>query len=714
MRLTINKFLGASAAVFLLLLVAIFVRLNTGTRQAAMSSAQTQRNRETKRVGQDVSAYVNQGEEVVLRLRSRLENGLCRGERIESCLTTELLGNSELTEVSFIEAVELGFEADGTTRLDPKGRRQVTVFRSRPGRDSEICTRETTGEGDAFTARTTCRSPYDVLDRSKPSQTEPDVDPTVDFGFETPASKDRRGRILFTDPSYSTIDKAKPEEERRVVLLFMHAAVEPSGKLIGVVKAGLSEEQIRALMARQKLSDSADDPFEVFITDENGLIVAAAGAPRPRDVNGDDLRIPLDLMTPAIRAAIESNAHREVPAEKDVSAAFNIKEDPYHVTYHLIPKTWGWRLGVVGPDEYFLRPLEKIRNETRSLVQFSVLALMAVMLMLWFVVAGAFRRIQGEAAKMRKFQFAATTPASPFADVKETLLSVERAKTAMRAMGKYVPLELVHSLFEANEDPKPSGNPREVTLMFSDIEGFTSRAEKETPDQVASWLGRYLATMASAVQTEKGTVDKFIGDAVMALWNAPGTVPDHAVCACRAALRCQDGLTALYRSPDWEGREALVTRIGLHVGSVFVGLFGSPDRLSYTAIGDSVNLAARLESLNKQYGTRILCSEDVVHRAGGHFEFRLIDRVAVKGKTQAIGVYELIGRKGEARVGAQVLSQYSEALAAYARGDFAGARLMFEKNENDPPSKTMARRCAEFLIEPPLQPWVGVVAAHEK
>jgi adenylate cyclase len=208
-------------------------------------------------------------------------------------------------------------------------------------------------------------------------------------------------------------------------------------------------------------------------------------------------------------------------------------------------------------------------------------------------------------------------------------------------------------------------------------------------------------------------VDKFIGDAVMAIWNAPDEVPDHAVQACRAALHCDAELEKLYRSTEW-GRARLVTRFGLHVGGVFVGHFGAPDRLSYTAIGDSVNLAARLESLNKQYGTRMLCSEDVVQRAGGHFAFRLLDRVAVKGKSQAIGVYELLGLKESPRVAAEVLSRYAEGLAAYTQGDFARAHQTFEKNPEDPPSRAMAKRCAEFVKTPPLPPWLGVTVAHEK
>src|SRR5262249_26605097 len=140
-----------------------------------------------------------------------------------------------------------------------------------------------------------------------------------------------------------------------------------------------------------------------------------------------------------------------------------------------------------------------------------------------------------------------------------------------------------------------------------------------------------------------GTVDKFIGDAVMAFWNAPTTLPDHARRACRAALVCMDGTRALYASSAWDGLPPLFTRYGLHCARVMVGHFGAPDRLSYTALGDGVNLAARLEPLCKQYDVAALASETIHERAGDEFAFRLVDRVAVKGKNEPVRVYELLG-----------------------------------------------------------------------
>src|SRR5262249_39193956 len=150
-----------------------------------------------------------------------------------------------------------------------------------------------------------------------------------------------------------------------------------------------------------------------------------------------------------------------------------------------------------------------------------------------------------------------------------------------------------------------------VTLMFTDIEGFTTLSEKLAPDELANKLGLYLETMTDAVHGTSGTIDKYIGDAVMAIWNVPEPVDAHPRAACRAALAGIETTGALYASDSWGGLPALVTRFGIHSDRVMVGHFGAPARLSYTALGDGVNLAARLEPLCKQYGIILMASEAV-------------------------------------------------------------------------------------------------------
>jgi adenylate cyclase len=292
--------------------------------------------------------------------------------------------------------------------------------------------------------------------------------------------------------------------------------------------------------------------------------------------------------------------------------------------------------------------------------------------------------------------------------------SVERAKTATRALGKYVPVDLVRRLFEANAEPVLGGELCEVSLMFTDIEGFTSLAERLSPDALARALGAYLEAMTRGVTSTAGTVDKFIGDAVMAFWNAPTPVSDHAVRACRAALACQKATAALYASEAWSGLAPLFTRFGLHTARVMVGHFGAPERLSYTALGDGVNLAARLEPLCKQYGVAVLASEAIVEQARSVMAFRLVDRVAVKGKSQSVRVYELLGELGAAEARATKARAYEAALESYFARDFARACAAFRALEGDGPSAVMAARCEQLLASPPTEDWNGVWIATSK
>jgi adenylate cyclase len=221
--------------------------------------------------------------------------------------------------------------------------------------------------------------------------------------------------------------------------------------------------------------------------------------------------------------------------------------------------------------------------------------------------------------------------------------------------------------------------------------------------------------MTDAVRSTGGTIDKFIGDAVMALWNAPNAVDDHPRQACRAILACKRSTRALYASPRWRGRPALVTRFGVHTDRVLVGHFGAPERMSYTALGDGVNLASRLEALGKQYGVTALVSEPVVLAAGAGLLFRRIDKVAVKGKSAAVVVYELLDPEDAAPTLPSVVQAYEEALDGYfARRFAAAASRLAAQAEADAPSRLLLERCRRLTGDPPPESWDGVYAASSK
>src|SRR5262245_29030998 len=214
--------------------------------------------------------------------------------------------------------------------------------------------------------------------------------------------------------------------------------------------------------------------------------------------------------------------------------------------------------------------------------------------------------------------------------------------------------------------------------------------------------------MTAAIHATGGSIDKYIGDAVMAVWNAPSPCADHPLLACRAALDCVAATEALY-AESWGERPRFVTRFGLHTAEVMVGHFGAPDRMSFTALGDGVNLASRLEGLNKQYGTTILVSEAIHDACKDAFAFRRLDRVAVKGRTEGILVYELIGDARSAAARIRLAHLYEQALDQYFERRFADAiALLARQAGEDAPSGILLERCRELLAAPPAAGWDGV------
>ncbi|MES1164149.1 MAG: adenylate/guanylate cyclase domain-containing protein, partial [Verrucomicrobiota bacterium] len=320
---------------------------------------------------------------------------------------------------------------------------------------------------------------------------------------------------------------------------------------------------------------------------------------------------------------------------------------------------------------------------------------------------------------MRQFSFArAPLPRGSFREIDAALESVERAKTALRAMVKYVPVSLVRQLYDSGRDPVLGAETRAVSLMFTDIADFTTHAEALPPDRLAQALGRYLGAATGAVERTGGAVDKYIGDALMVLWNAPTLQADHAAAACRGALACAAATDALVASEGWRraGLAPWRTRFGIHTGPVLVGNFGAPERLNYTAMGDGVNLAARLEGLNKFYGTAILVSDDTRRQAGDGFLFREVDRVVVKGKAQVVAIHELVGMAADPAAAARrpVLARYEEALAAVRARRFADALALLAPQREDGPSRVLAGRCEIWMRTPPPDGWDGTWTATSK
>ena len=282
-----------------------------------------------------------------------------------------------------------------------------------------------------------------------------------------------------------------------------------------------------------------------------------------------------------------------------------------------------------------------------------------------------------------------------------------RQKLYIRRMfGQYMSEKVISHLLENPEKLKLGGERRRVTLFFSDLAGFTTLSERLEAEAVVALLNDYLSSMTEIILAEEGTVDKFEGDAIMAFWGAPLDQEDQALRACRAALSQRQALAELNRRFVDLGLPPLTMRIGLHTGEAVVGNLGSVKRFDYTVIGDTVNLASRLEGLNKFYGTAIMASEATVAACGDAVEFRELDLVAVKGREAPVQVFEVLALKEDLTPETSARRrEFAQGLDLYRRGDFAQAAARFtailEAGPEDGPSRSFLHRCQGLVAAPP-------------
>lgn len=703
-RLTLGRIFYLSLLGLTFLLGLLFYLFLDGSRRSIVDSSERLREAHSKRIAGQVESYLNQAPEAVEGIENQIRHGACRADRplsIESCLFAQILSNTNLAEATLSHGSSLGHDSDGNLRLASGDRWQVSVFRETAAAGASIGVRTTFRDRGRFVSEVRTVGSHARRQREEGVQ-----DPTRHLTFSTPAAEPNYGAIVWSDLSFTQLDARLPEKQRRVVVTVMKTIEDKDGRFLGVLRIGLLTEKIDELI-RQESAENA--PHSIFLCDSEGrLITRVTPGDRLAEDPDEALRVAPAHLPPEIGIALHHSALAQVSAQQlNAFGELTAADRRFFVSFRGLPHTQGWRIGIVVPENYYLGKLNRIRDH---LIEAS-LALIAAILVGGTVILRTIRRglkqIERETALMRCFEFSASGVESPFHDVSAVLESLEHAKTAVRAMGKYVPIDLVRQLYEANREPVLGGELRDVSLMFTDITEFTNLAERLSPNELARVLGKYLEVMTAAIQANGGTVDKYIGDAVMVIWNSPTPCPDHAVKACYAALACIDTTKKLFDSPEWAGMPRLVTRFGLHRDEVLVGHFGAPDRMSFTALGDGVNLASRLESLNKQYRTTMIVSETIHTAAAGTFDFRLLDRVAVKGKSRGIDVYELLGVTGECGPRLAAARTYEKALQAYFSREFGEAIALLEAQLDDGPSSVLAERCRRMQTQPPPADWDG-------
>src|SRR5262249_43828598 len=332
---------------------------------------------------------------------------------------------------------------------------------------------------------------------------------------------------------------------------------------------------------------------------------------------------------------------------------FTFEAGPEHTEYvalfSSIPTSVGsqWEVLVVAPTDDFVGGLKRTN---RLLIWAAVLLVLLESALIYFMarkVSSPIEAVSQTIEHIRSLSFGGTLPSG--SRIRE-IAQLQRATTlldnALRSFSLFAPVGIVRDLIDSGRPLAPGMEQRFMTILFSDVESFTSIAEQLSPQELSQQTSRYFEIVTSAIAEGGGTIDKFIGDSVMAFWGAPVELDDHVFRGCVAALNASHRMKQLNLQWTVEGRRPMRVRFGLHCDTVVVGNVGSPERLSYTVIGDGVNVASRIEGLNKQFCTSICISESVHEHVADRVVARPLGRVSVKGRATEIMVYELLGIAG--------------------------------------------------------------------
>jgi class 3 adenylate cyclase len=413
---------------------------------------------------------------------------------------------------------------------------------------------------------------------------------------------------------------------------------------VGVASAHITFRGLSELLARHKASPNSI----TVIADEHGELLAH---PVPtKSVQVADGRLQLTSWADVDDPQIVEAVHRRAAGSPDrFNFTLGHEGTEYVALFSKFPTGSGktWQVLVVTPTADFVGELER----TNRLLIWLMLAVVVAESTLIYVMAGRVSNpielVSQAMRRIRSLSFGEQMPPrSRIREIAELQHAARLLANALRSFAMFAPIGIVRDLIESGRPIAPGVEQRFMTILFADVESFTTIAEQLSSQELSEQTSHYFETVTSAVAEESGTIDKFIGDCVMALWGAPTVMEDHVFRACVAALRASRRMERLNASWAAEGRKQMRVRIGVHCDTVVVGNVGSRARLSYTVMGDGVNVASRIEGLNKQFGTSICISQNVYDRVSDRIVGRALGRVSVKGRKTEIMVYELLGIAG--------------------------------------------------------------------
>ena len=459
---------------------------------------------------------------------------------------------------------------------------------------------------------------------------------------EQPTTYDPRARLWYRSAAQAGTTMISDPDVFAALGLIGFTVAAPfysGGKLLGVAATDITLDGLGTYLAERKVSPGTLS----YILDHQGRVIAASDL--SRTYTNDRGRLELLHIT-SLDNALPAMAFSAHPRQSEDMFSFSHDGKDYVASLTTLAPEFGkkWQLFIITPLSDFTGAFQA--NNIR-LAAFGLVATLLQILIIYFLSGVISAPLERLAFKVGKIQELGTEqlPAisSPIREISVLSKAIETLDVAVKSFSAFVPVGLVTQLLQSEQKLELGGHSRFLTIFFSDLEAFSTLSEEVPSQELLLRVSAYLELVTKTVNQEHGTIDKFIGDGVMAFWGAPALLEDHAWRACVAALRIQRGMVALNGRWEGEGLKPLRIRIGIHSDAVLVGNIGSKERMSYTVMGDGVNIAARLEGINKEFGTHVCISHSVYKEAGERLCVRPIDDVAVKGRRAKVPVYELMG-----------------------------------------------------------------------
>lgn len=375
---------------------------------------------------------------------------------------------------------------------------------------------------------------------------------------------------------------------------------------------------------------------------------------------------------------------------------------------------------IVLPVSEYLSEVNRATTRTLIISAAVVIASLIVSVLVTMLITRPLQRFKVNVASLGQLDLKNNFTGSNIREIVEMESALNKARKGLRSFTKFVPARVVRQLLNSDEEEIGLGvKPKNCVVLFVDMAGFTRISESMPPFKLIGLISEVFAIFTDIIERNEGVVDKFIGDCAMAFWGAPRSVEKAEDKACQAAVAIQEEVARLRAKWDLiDGMpRGFSVRIGIHTGPVLAGIVGAPNRFAYTVVGDTVNVAARLEAINKPYGTGIMCSAGVRARTSkDRFIFRRIDRAVLQGRPGVVDLVEVVDMSdmGTTRLSSRpsaLVENYNAGFTAYLARDFATALKSFkqakEAFKTDKPTLIMIARCEKFLTSPPPADWDG-------